>query len=300
MYDIIIIGAGPAGMTAAIYSARREMKTLVIGKEMGGQLVWASEIENYPGVKSISAFDLIMNMQGQVKDLGVEIKQKEVTKIQKKDDIFYISCNNDVFEAKTVILSLGLFPRVLDIPKEKELTGKGISYCANCDGPFYKGKTVAVIGGGNSGVDAAEVLSKIAKKVYLIHRGDQLKAFESLIKKVKERENIEIILNSEPKEFIGKEKLNKIVIENKSKEEKEIEIDGVFIEIGRTANTTLVQSFVDRSPVGEILVNDLCETKTSGLFAAGDVTQNKFKQISIASGQATTAALSAYKYLQEK
>jgi thioredoxin-disulfide reductase len=300
MYDVIIIGAGPAGMTAAIYASRREMKTLIISKEIGGQLIWASEIENYPGFKKISAFDLITKMKEQVKELGVEIKQKEVIKIEKKDSIFYIYSNKEVFKAKTVILSLGLFPRVLNIPGEKEFMGKGISYCANCDGPFYKEKVVVVVGGGNSGVDAAEVLSKIAKKVYLINKGDKLKAFESLVKKVEKKENIEIISNNIPKKFIGDKKLNKIIIENNEKKTREIKVDGVFVEIGRIANTTLVQSFVDRSPSGEILVNKSCETKTLGMFAAGDVVQNEFKQISIASGQATIAALSAYKYLQEK
>ncbi|NCD00644.1 FAD-binding protein [bacterium] len=300
MYDVIIIGAGPAGMTAGIYTARREMKTLILSKEIGGQLVWASEIENYPGFKNIEAFDLIMKMQSQVKSLGVEIKQKEVVKIEKKGEIFSIYSKDDIFKAKTVILSLGLFPRVLGIKGEKEFTGKGISYCANCDGPFYKNKEVAVVGGGNSGVDAAEVLSKIAKKVYLIHRGEKLKAFESLVKKVEERENIEIILNNSPKEFIGEEKLSKIILKDKDENTKELIIDGVFIEIGRVANTTLVQGFVDRNQAGEILVNNLCETKTPGMFAAGDVTQNEFKQISVASGQSTTAALAAYKYLQEK
>ena len=300
MYDVIIIGAGPAGMTAGIYTARREMKTLILSKEIGGQLVWASEIENYPGFKNIEAFDLIMKMQSQVKSLGVEIKQKDVIKIEKKGEVFSIYSKDDVFKAKTVILSLGLFPRVLGIKGEKEFTGKGISYCANCDGPFYKNKEVAVVGGGNSGVDAAEVLSKIAKKVYLIHRGEELKAFESLVKKVEERENIEIILNNSPKEFIGEEKLSKIILKDKDEKIKELIIDGVFIEIGRVANTTLVQGFVDRNQAGEILVNNLCETKTPGMFAAGDVTQNEFKQISVASGQATTAALAAYKYLQEK
>lgn len=300
MYDTIIIGAGPAGMTAGIYAARREMKTLIIGKEMGGQLIWAAEIENYPGFKSINNIDLITKMKEQVQALGVEIKNTEIKRIEKKEDgNFILYTEKEEFEAKTVIVAIGLSPRRLAIPGEEELTGKGVSYCANCDGPFYRDKIVTVIGGGNSALDAAEVLSKIAKKVYLVHRSDVFKAFEALVNKVKSKDNIEIITNSEVKEIIGESKVEKVkVVNNKTKEEKELETDGVFIEVGRIANTDLVKDLTKRDERAQILVNEKCETDMAGLYAAGDVTQVPFKQITIAQGEATIAALAAYQYIQ--
>jgi len=210
MYDLIVIGLGPAGMTAGIYAARREMKTLVIGKELGGQLVWASEIENYPGTPKIPSFELIEKMQQQTIDAGAEIKVDEVKRVEKKaDGNFTVSTGREVFEASAVIICLGLAPKRLAIPGEIELSGKGVSYCATCDGPFYKGKKVVVVGGGNSALDAAEVLSKIASEVYLVHRGSEFKGFESLVKDVQERKNIKIILNSEIRKLLVKIKLKK-------------------------------------------------------------------------------------------
>jgi alkyl hydroperoxide reductase subunit F len=300
MYDTIIIGSGPAGMTAAIYASRREMDTLVIGKEMGGQLVWASDIENYPGFKSINAFELIQKLQHQVSSLGVEIKTADVKKIEKQaDGTFKIFTSKDVFESRTVIIAMGLSPRRLAIKGEEGFSGKGVSYCANCDGPFYKDKVVSVIGGGNSALDAAEIMSKIARKVYLIHRRDEFRAFEALVKEVEERENVEIILNSSPKEFLGKEKLESMIVENlKTKETRIIDIDGAFVEIGRIAHTDLLEGLIDRNEKKELVVDDLTRTRTEGLYACGDVTQVEFKQIPIAMGQATVSALSAYQYLQ--
>ncbi|MDD5071666.1 MAG: thioredoxin-disulfide reductase [Patescibacteria group bacterium] len=303
MYDTIIIGSGPAGMTAAIYAARREMKALIIGKELGGQMVWASEIENYPGFKKIGNYDLIIKMQEQVKGLGVEIKTSEVKKIEKGDDgIFILHTGKEDYRARTVIIAMGLSPRRLAIPGEEEFNGKGVSYCANCDGPFYKDKIVAVIGGGNAALDAAEVMSKIAKKVYLIHRREEFKAFESLVKDVQERENIELFLNFDSKEIFGKDRVEKIkVLDNKTQKEKELEIDGIFVEVGRVAHTDLVAELAERDAGGQIVVDEKQGTKTPGLFAAGDVTnRSEFKQITIALGEGTIAALAAYQYLQLK
>jgi len=302
MYDTIIIGSGPAGYTAGIYAARREMKTLIIGKEPGGQLIWASEIENYPGFKKIENFELITKMQEQVKSLGVEIISDEVRKIDREEDgTFTLNTSNKTYQAKTVIIAMGLSPRRLEIPGEKEFNARGVTYCANCDGPFYRNKAVVVIGGGNAALDAAEVLSKIASNVYLVHRSEQFRGFEALVDEVKRKENVEIILDSEIKEISGQEKVNKItVINNKTKEERSIDVEGVFIEIGRIASTDLVESFAERDVKKQILVDEKCRTKTEGFFACGDVTQVPFKQITIACGQATIAALAAYEYLQLK
>ncbi|MFH1522697.1 MAG: thioredoxin-disulfide reductase [Patescibacteria group bacterium] len=301
MYDTIIIGSGPAGMTAGIYAARREMKALIIGKELGGQLIWASEVENYPGFKSVDNFDLITKIKEQVNALGAEIKTDEIKEIKKVSDYFLVTTRKEKFEAKTVIVAIGLSPRRLAIPGEEELTGKGVSYCANCDGPIFRDKVVAIVGGGNSALDATEVMSKIAAKVYLIHRREEFRGFEALVDEVKTRDNVELVLSSEIKEIIGKEKLEKIKVFNKkTNKEGELEIDGLFVEIGRLANTDLVKDLVKRDERNQILVDEKCKTNTEGIFAAGDVTQVPFKQITIAQGQATIAALAAYEYLQLK
>jgi len=300
MHDLIIIGSGPAGMTAGIYAVRREMKTLIIGRELGGQMVWANEIENYPGFEKINSFELINKIKQQAVNFGVEMKNDEVKKIEKTvDGNFLLYTNRETFEAKTVIIAMGLAPRRLAVPGEIEFNGRGVSYCANCDGPFYKNKIVAVIGGGNSALDAAEVLSKIATQVYLIHRSDSFKAFDTLVEEVKNKKNIKILLNTEIKQLTGDKKLEKItVINNKNNQEEMIDLDGIFVEVGRIANTDLVADLVERNDKSQIIVNPQTETKTPGLFAAGDVTDSEFKQITIAMGQATTAALSAYRYLQ--
>lgn len=302
IYDTIIIGSGPAGMTAAIYAARREMKALIIGKELGGQVVWASEIENYPGFKSINNYDLISKMNEHVMGLGVEIKTDEIQRIEKQaDGSFLIHSSKEQYQTKTVIIAMGLAPRRLAIPGEEEFTGKGVTYCANCDGPFYKNKVVAVVGGGNAALDAAEIMSKIAKQVYLVHRRDEFRGFDALVTEVKAKDNIELILDSEIKEISGKEKVEKIKVANiKDKTERDIDVDGVFIEIGRIAHTDIVADLVDRDERNQIIVDKKHETKTEGLFAAGDVVSGEFKQITIACGQATVAALAAYQHIQLK
>ncbi|MFA5109695.1 MAG: thioredoxin-disulfide reductase [Patescibacteria group bacterium] len=302
MYDLIIIGSGPAGMTAGIYAARREMKTLIIGREVGGQMIWASEIENYPGFNKISSFELIDKIKRQTLDFGVEMKEEEVQKIElTAEGNFLLYSGRQTFEAKTVIIAMGLSPRRLAVPGEIELNGRGVSYCANCDGPFYKNKKVAVIGGGNSALDAAEVLSKIASQVYLIHRGESFRGFDALVEEVKKRANIEILLNTEMKSIEGENKVEKIkILNNKTDAEREIALDGVFVEVGRIASTDLVVDLAERNEKNQVIINSKTETKTPGLFAAGDVTDCEFKQITIAMGQATIAALSAYQYLQLK
>ncbi len=301
MFDVIIIGAGPAGMTAGIYAARREMKALILSKDIGGQVIWAAEIENYPGFKSIQSHELINNMKEQVENLGVEIKTDEVKEIIKREDgNFDIITNKKKYQSKTVIVCMGLSPRRLAIPGEEELSGKGVTYCANCDGPFYKGKDVVVVGGGNAALDAAEMLSKIAKKVYLVHRSEVFKAFEVLVKEVEDRENIELCLNSEVERIVGENKVEQIIIKDKEGVKREIKTDGIFIEVGRIAHTDLVDGLAERNERKEIVVDERCRTTTKGLFAGGDVTQIPFKQISSANGQATIAALSAYQYIQLK
>ncbi len=302
MYDTIIVGAGPAGFTAAIYAVRREMKTLIIGSEIGGQIIWAHEIENYPGFENINNFELINRFQEHAIKAGSEFKNSEVKRIEKNSDNFFtLYTNKDSYRAKTVILAMGLSPRRLEIPGEQNLNGKGVSYCANCDGPLYRDKVVAVIGGGNSAFDAAEVMSKIAKQVYLINRNDKFKAFDSLVKDVYDRPNIEIITWAEMKSINGQDKVDSLTYYHQiDKQEKTLNLDGVFVEVGRIAHTDLVADIVDRDQSGQILTDHNYMTKTPGLFAAGDVVSSDFKQITIANGQATVAALAAYQYLQKE
>ena len=298
VFDTIIIGSGPAGITAGIYAVRREMKALVIGKEPGGQVVWASEVENYPGFKKIDNIELITKWNDHAKALGVEFKIEEIQRIEKSNNGFTLYASKEKYEAKTVIIAMGLVPRRLAIPGEEEYIGKGISYCANCDSPFYRDKIVAVVGGGNAALDAAEILSKIAKQVFLIHRREDFRGFEALVDEVKSKKNIELVLNSEPKEIIGSERVTAIKVVNKNKQEREIIVDGIFIEIGRIAHTDLVADLVERTKQNQIIVDDKCRTKTPGLFAAGDVTTTPYKQITIAMGQGTIAALAAYEFIQ--
>ncbi|MEI6835264.1 MAG: FAD-dependent oxidoreductase [Candidatus Falkowbacteria bacterium] len=302
IYDTIIIGAGPAGFTAAIFTTRREMKTLIISREIGGQIVWAGEIENYPGFKSVKNYEFIESFKDQALSFGAELKESEVQKIEKNsDNTFKVFTNKEEFLTRSIILTIGLSPRRLAVPGEIEFSGKGVSYCANCDGPLYRGKQVAVIGGGNAAFDAAEVLSKIASKVYLLHRGKDFKAFDGLVSEVSSRDNIEIVKDIKIKEIFGNKSVEKLIYETSDNGNKEILVDGIFIEIGRIASTDLVADFVDRDEKMQLMVNGNMETKTAGIFAAGDVTNaSEFKQITVATGQATIAALMAYKFLQGK
>lgn len=302
MYDSIIIGGGPAGLTAAIYAARREMKTLVITNHVGGQIIWASTIENYPGFKEISSLDLVAKMEEQVKSLGVEIKLGAVEKIEKQEDEnFAVSFKGEKILAKTVIAALGCDRRKLGVPGENDFTGMGVAYCANCDGPLFRNKTVAVVGGGNSALDSAEMLSKIASKVYLVHQFAEFQAFEALVKEVKNRENIEIILESKVEEILGDKKVSSIKIRGvKDNSSREIPVDGIFVEIGFEVKTDLVANMVKLNERKEILIDENNETSLKGLFAAGDATPTLYKQITTATGSGTIAALGAYRYIQMK
>ncbi len=300
MYDTIIIGAGPAGVAAAIYAVRREMKTLLISKDVGGQVGWAGEIENYPGFVTIKNYELVGLFEKHLKSAGVELQLAEIKAVEKTGDTFKVFTAKESYESRTVIVAMGLVPRRLAIAGEEKFNGKGVSYCANCDGPLFKNKTVAVVGGGNAALDAAEVLSKIANKVHLIHRSDKFKAFDMLVDEVKERENIEIHDHSVVKEILGESKVGSIMIEKNDGSSFKLEVDGVFIEIGRIAHTDILKGVVEMNEQKQIVIDDKCQTSQPGIFAAGDVTNGEFKQISIASGQGTVAALAAYQYLQIK
>lgn len=298
IYDVIVIGAGPSGLTSAIYTTRRSLKTLVISKDIGGQASLTDDIENYPGFNHVGGIELMQKFQEQAKNSGTEFLFEEVVELKKEKDLFLIKTVEEKdLKAKTVILAFGLTPRNLNVPGEKELTGNGVSYCATCDGPLYKGKDVIVVGGGNSALDAAEYLSRESNKVYLIHRRDEFTGEQVLIDQVKEKDNIELILNSQVKELKGESRLESVVYTT-NEENKELKIDGIFIEIGHIAKTDWVENLVDLTDRKEIKISIDCETKTPGLFAAGDITEITYKQVVISAGEGSKAALQAYKHIQ--
>lgn len=298
IYEVIIVGAGPAGLTAAIYTTRRALKTLVISKDLGGQAALTNNIENYPGFNKVTGQDLMQKFYEQATLTGAEFDFTEVESLEKEGDLFILkTAKNQSFQSKAVILAFGLTPRNLNVPGEKEFGGKGVAYCATCDGPLYKGKTVAVIGGGNSALDAAEFLSKIASKVYLLNRKDIFRGEEILLQKVKDSANVELIYNAETKEVVGDIKVNKLVY-TQANTDKEIAVEGIFVEIGHLAKTGWVANLVELNERKEIKISVDCVTRTPGLFAAGDITDISYKQAVISAGEGSKAALQAYKFLQ--
>jgi thioredoxin reductase (NADPH) len=297
MYDVIIVGAGPAGLTAAIYTSRRGLKTLIITKGLGGETANIERIENYPGFKEIEGFKLIKAMEEQVKSFGVEFVYDEVVKITTKGKSFIIKTTEKEYETKTIILAFGKTPRNLNVPGEKEFTGKGISYCATCDAPLFRGKTVAVVGGGNAALDATILLSDIAKKIYLVHRRDEFRGFESFVNEVKKKKNVELVLNSIVAEIKGNKTVKSVIIEDvNTKKKREIEVEGVFIEVGSEVKTDFIKNLVKLNN-NQVMVNKNCETSCPGVFAAGDVTDTPFKQIVVSAGEGAKAGLTAYNYI---
>ena len=299
MYDVIVVGAGPAGLTASIYASRRDLKTLVLSMGLSDQVSETPHIENYPGFEKIEGYELIQRIEKQVRDFDVKIKFEEVVEIKPKKKSFVVkTAAKKKYEGKTLILAFGKIPRTLNIPGEEEFTGKGVSYCATCDAPLYKNKTVAVIGGGNAALDAALLLSKIAKKVYLVHRRDEFRGFESEVQKIKKRKNIELVLSHVAVKFKGNRVIRSMIIESKKTgKRKEIKIGGVFVEIGSVVKTDFVKDLVKLDKNGYIVVNNNCETSRPGVFAAGDVDNTPFKQIIVAAGEGAKAGLMAYNYL---
>jgi len=302
-YDLIIVGGGPAGMTAGIYAGRLNLKTLLITKNFGGQMAKkAVMIENYPGLGAISGTELVSLMEKQLKSRKIDKEMDEVLKIEKKSDVFFVSTKDrKVFNSKAVIVATGLASRLLGVPGEKEFLGRGVSYCSLCDGPVFQGKDVAVVGGGNAGVETAIFLSKVASKIYILEFGPEPKAFSANLETAERTGNIEIITNAEVKEIKGKRFVDSLVYEDReNKEIKNLAVEGVFVEIGYQPETSFIEELVDLSEEGEVKVDfESCQTKTSGLFVAGDLKAGKFKQIVIACGQGAKAVLSAHNYIKK-
>ncbi len=300
MYDLIIIGGGPAGVTAAIYAARERLKILLITKDFKGQLARKTLlIENYPGIEAISGLEFLQKLEKQLRKQEIEIEQDIVIKIEKTKQSFVVFAKKAKFSAKTVIIASGSDSRLLKIPGEKEFLGRGVSYCAICDAPLFRNKIVAVVGGGNAGFEEAIALSKWAQKVYLMIYKEEIKADQILQEIIEDIDKIKIIKPVLLKEIKGEKFVNLIVYQDlESKEMVELKADGVFIAIGVKPATFFVKDLVDFSKSGEIIVDfQTGVTKIPGLFAAGDVDNIAYRQIVIAAGEGAKAAISASRYL---
>jgi len=304
MFDLIIIGGGPAGITAGIYTARQKLKTLLITKTFGGQVAKkAVSIENYPGFEEISAMELIERFKNHLKKQeSMEIlENEEVTKLEKNNNHFLVwTKNKDKFEGKAVIIGSGTDPRPLEVPGEKEFIGKGVSYCAVCDGALFPNKKVAVIGGGNAGFETALLLSNIVKKIYILEYDSEVKADKRNQERVEKTGKAEIITEVDLKRIEGEKFVNSIIYQDKKTgQEKTLAVEGVFVEIGSQPATSFIKDLVDFNEKDEIVVEfETCQTKTPGLFAAGDVNVGRFKQIITACGEGAKAALAAFEYIQ--
>ena len=299
MYDVIIIGGGPAGLTAGIYAQRARLKTLLLEKEViGGQIAVTDVIENYPGFPSISGADLMEKFEGHARGLGLEIKLADVIAVQEKGEGKIVKTSDGDLIAKSVIVATGAKPRRLGIPGEKELTGKGVSYCATCDGPFFKGQKVIVVGGGDTAVKDAVYLSKIAGRVYIAHRRDQLRAEKIIQEKAMSTPNIEILWSHILKEIKGKTGVEKVVLQNlKDNTVKELDVEGVFVFVGINPTTDFVD--VEKDKQGFIKTDQDMRTSVKGIFAAGDCRTTALKQVSTAVGDGAIAAFVAEKYIEE-
>ena len=295
MYDSIIIGAGPAGMTAAIYLARANKKVLIIEKEtIGGQISSSPLVENYPGYEGISGSVLANNMYNQVDKLGVDIELDEVTDII-PGELHTVKTLDNEFKARTVIIATGVKYRLLGLENEIELIGNGIHFCVSCDGAFYKGKHVAVVGGGNTGIINALALADMCEKVYLIQDKDKLTGEKILQDKLKQKDNVEVITNSGVSKIVGDDKLKKIIIKNGEKE-NEFVIDGMFISIGLMPQSDFLKGIIDLDKFNYAVSLDT-KTKIDGIFVAGDIRTKPFRQITTAVNDGTTSALYALEYL---
>jgi len=298
-YDVIIIGGGPAGLSAGIYCSRRSLKTLILAKSIGGQAAYAPEIENYPGIDSISGGMLSSKFYSQAVKFGAKVLNEEVKAISKKEG-FIVETNINKYHASSVILAFGKTPQDLGVPGETDFQGKGVSYCATCDSLFFKEKIVAVIGGGNSAIESALLLANTSKKVYLIHRRDEFTAEKILVDQIKQNPKIEIILNTVVVKISGNQVVKAITIEDTVKNtQKSLDLSGIFVEIGFRVKADFVKELVELDNRQQIVVDCNNNTKTKGLFAAGDATNIHYKQIIIACGEGAKSALSCYDYIME-
>lgn len=303
-FDVLIVGGGPAGASAAIYAARKGFRTAVVAERFGGQVMDTLSIENFISVSSTDGPRLVANLEQHVLEYDVDIFEQQVTKLETKQvnaseysEVFL--ANGGVLKAQSIIIATGARWRELNVPGEQEYRNKGVAYCPHCDGPLFKGKEVAVVGGGNSGIEAAIDLAGIAKKVTVLEFADKLLADQILQQKAQSMPNIEIILNAQTEQVLGDgHKVTGLNYLDRSKSAQcRIALDGIFVQIGLVPNTGFVKTLVDLNPRGEIVVDAHCQTSVAGVFAAGDVTNTPYKQIIIAMGQGASASLGAFDYI---
>ena len=300
-YDIVVVGAGPAGLSAAIYGVRAGKSVLVLeALTHGGQIVNTPEIENYPGIKNISGFEFAQGLYEQAVALGTIVKYEKVNGIEVQDNIKLVKTAKEIYEAKAVILATGAKNRSLGLEREDSLLGLGISYCATCDGAFYRGRDVAVAGGGNTAIEDATFLANYCNKVYVIHRRDSFRAEDALVKALKTKENVEFVLDSNIKELIGTDGLEAVVVENKNnKESRKIEVAGLFVAIGQKPENNEFSSVVNLDDAGYILGGEDTKTNVSGIFVAGDTRTKAVRQLATAAGDGAVAGLGAAAYIDQ-
>ena len=304
LYDVTVVGSGPAAVSAAIYAARKGLNVAMVGVKIGGQVLDTNEIENIIGTVLTTGAKFAETLEKHLKEHEIAFKEGHLVKEIKEDgkDKILVTDDGKNYKTKTVIVATGAKPRSLNIPGEAEYVGKGVHYCSTCDGPFYKGLDVAVIGGGNSGVEAALDLSGIAKSVTLIEFMPELKADKVLQEKLAEQPNVKTILNSATVKVNGNEFVESIVYKSReTDEEKTLNVEGMFVEIGLSPRSEVVKDLVETNKIGEIVINpENNSTSVAGIFAAGDVTNIRQKQIIIAMGEGAKAALGAFEYLITK
>jgi len=297
MHDLIIVGAGPAGITAAIYAARKKLDLLVITKDIGGQAAISADIENYTGYQYITGPDLTKKFKDHMAEFKIEVKEgEEVIGVEKINGMFRVKTDNETYESKTLIIATGAKPRTLNVPGEGKFKNRGVTYCATCDAPLFANMDVAVIGGGNSALDATLQLIKIANRIYLININPSFRGDEVMIEKVEKSDKVITLCNAKTLEILGDKMVTGIRLE-KDGEQKILNVQGVFVEIGYVANSDLVANLVELNKRGEVVVDERCRTNVPGIFAAGDVSNAPYKQIVVAAGDGSKTALSAYEYL---
>jgi thioredoxin reductase (NADPH) len=299
MYDIIIIGAGPAGLTAAIYARRASKSVLVLeAKTYGGQIINTPDIENYPIMAHVSGYDFATKVYEQAKGLGAEFVFEKALEIKDGDTKEVVTTNN-VYTCKAVIIATGSENRKLGVDGEDDLVGRGISYCATCDGAFYRKKTVAVVGGGNTALEDALYLADIAQKVYLIHRRDSFRGEDATVKKLKERDNVEFVLNSRVTKLNATKRLDSIIVTDNAGKDREIELKGLFVAVGRIPENQNFAKLVHLDPSGYVIAGENCKTNAKGVFVAGDNRQKDVRQLVTATADGAVAATEAIKYINE-
>ncbi len=300
VYDIIVVGAGPAGLTAAIYGARANKNVLVLeANSYGGQIVTASCIENYPAMPHVSGFDFAKNLYDQVVELGATIKFEKAIDADYEGDIKKVITDKNEYQCKAVILACGAHNRSLGLDNEKELIGKGVSYCASCDGAFFKNKVVAVNGGGNTALDEALYLSDICKKVYLIHRREEFRGATRTVNKLKKKENVEFILNANVTKIIGEEKLEGIEVTTLDGNVNTLKVSGLFIAIGQVPETNNLTKDLEVDEAGYIVCGENTKTPLSKVYVAGDVRAKKLRQLTTAVSDGSVAMVMALEELNQ-